>query len=103
MREEYQAIVDAGFIVQIDDPHVATRYVVRPELSLGEVRKWAAGRVEAINHALRGLPRDRVRWHTCYGINIGPPVHGLELKHFVDIMLKLREGALSFAALSSLH
>ena len=103
MREEYQAIVDAGFIVQIDDPHVATRYVVRPELSIAEVRKWAEVRVEAINHALHGIPRDRVRWHTCYGINIGPRVHDLELKHFVDIMLKVRAGALSFEAANPRH
>jgi len=103
MHEEYQAIVDAGFIVQIDDPHVATRYVVRPELGIAEVRKWAEVRVEAINHALRGIPRDRVRWHTCYGINIGPRVHDLELKHFVDIMLKVRAGALSFEAANPRH
>src|SRR5439155_1259222 len=78
MHEEYKAIVDAGFLVQIDDPHLATHYVSRPELSVDQVRRWAEVRVEALNHALRGLPRDRIRWHTCYGINIGPRVHDLE-------------------------
>jgi 5-methyltetrahydropteroyltriglutamate--homocysteine methyltransferase len=103
MHEEYQAIVDAGLLVQIDDPHLATHYVSHPELSVDEVRRWAEVRVEALNHALRGLPRDKVRWHTCYGINIGPRVHDLELKHFVDVMLKIRAGAYSFEAANPRH
>ncbi len=103
MHEEYKAIVDAGFLVQIDDPHLATHYVSHPELSVDEVRGWAEVRVEALNHALRGLPRDKVRWHTCYGINIGPRVHDLELKHFVDVMLKIRAGAYSFEAANPRH
>ena len=103
MREEYRAIVDAGFLVQIDDPHVATHYVSHPELSVEEIRKWAEVRIEALNHALRDIPRDRVRWHTCYGINIGPRVHDLELRHFVDIMLKVRAGSYSFEAANPRH
>jgi 5-methyltetrahydropteroyltriglutamate--homocysteine methyltransferase len=103
MHEEYKAIVDAGFILQIDDPHVATYYVIRSDLSVEQVRKWAEVRIEALNHALRDLPRDRVRWHTCYGINIGPRVHDLELKHFVDLMLKVRAGAISFEAANPRH
>jgi 5-methyltetrahydropteroyltriglutamate--homocysteine methyltransferase len=103
MHEEYKAIVDAGFLVQIDDPHLATHYVSRPELSVEQVRRWAEVRVEALNHALRGLPRDRIRWHTCYGINIGPRVHDLELRHFVDVMLKIRAGAYSFEAANPRH
>ncbi len=103
MREEYKAIVDAGFILQIDDPHVATYYVIRSDLSVDQVRKWAEVRIEALNHALRDLPRDRVRWHTCYGINIGPRVHDLELKHFIDLMLKVRAGAISFEAANPRH
>jgi len=89
--------------VQIDDPHLATHYVSRPDLSVDQVRRWAEVRVEALNHALRGLPRDRIRWHTCYGINIGPRVHDLELKHFVDVMLKIRAGAYSFEAANPRH
>src|SRR3989441_9804408 len=103
MHEEYKAIVDAGFLVQIDDPHLATHYVSHPELSVDEVRRWAAVRVAGLNHALRGLPREKVRWHTCYGINIGPRVHDLELKHFVDVMLKIRAGAYSFEAANPRH
>jgi 5-methyltetrahydropteroyltriglutamate--homocysteine methyltransferase len=103
MREEYKAIVAAGFILQIDDPHISTCYVIRSDLDLDQVRKWAEVRIEALNHALEGLPRDRVRWHTCYGINIGPRVHDLELKHFVDLMLKVRAGAISFEAANPRH
>jgi 5-methyltetrahydropteroyltriglutamate--homocysteine methyltransferase len=103
MHEEYRAIVDASFLVQIDDPHLATHYVSRPDLSVDQVRRWAEVRVEALNHALRGLPREQIRWHTCYGINIGPRVHDLELKHFVDVMLKIRAGAYSFEAANPRH
>ena len=103
MHQEYRAIVDAGFLVQIDDPHLATHYITHPELGVEQVRRWAEVRVEALNHALRGLPRDRIRWHTCYGINIGPRVHDLELRHFVDVMLKIRAGAYSFEAANPRH
>jgi 5-methyltetrahydropteroyltriglutamate--homocysteine methyltransferase len=103
MREEYMAIVDAGFLLQIDDPHLATYYVLHPELSIADVRRWAAVRVEALNHALRGIPEDKIRWHTCYGINMGPRVHDMELKDLVDIILKVRAGAYSFEAANPRH
>jgi 5-methyltetrahydropteroyltriglutamate--homocysteine methyltransferase len=103
MHEEYRAIVDAGLLVQIDDPHIATYYALHPELGLREIRKWAEERVAALNHALRGIPRERIRWHTCYGINIGPRVHDMELKDFIDIILKVRAGAYSFEAANPRH
>jgi len=103
MREEYRAIVDAGFILQIDDPHILTHYVVHADKSLAEVRKWAEVRIEALNHALRDLPRERVRWHSCYGINIGPRLHDLELKEIVDLVLRIRAGAYSFEAANPRH
>jgi 5-methyltetrahydropteroyltriglutamate--homocysteine methyltransferase len=103
MREEYKAIVDAGFILQIDDPHILTHYVVHADKSLAEVRKWAEVRIEALNHALHDLPRDRVRWHSCYGINIGPRLHDLELKEIVDLVLRIRAGAYSFEAANPRH
>ncbi len=103
MHEEDKAIVDAGFLVQIDDPHIATYYALHPELSVEQIRTWAEKRVEALNHALRGLPRDRVRWHTCYGINIGPRVHDMELRDFIDIILKVRAGSYSFEAANPRH
>jgi len=98
LREEYRAVVDAGLILQIDDPQLASYWVMHPELSLEDCRKWAAGSVEILNHALRDIPPERVRYHTCYSINMGPRVHDLELKHIVDIMLRIKAGAYSFEA-----
>ena len=103
LHEEYKAITDAGYVVQIDDPHMSMYYVMRPDLTVEDVRTWAAVRVEAINHALKGIPRDMVRWHTCYGINIGPRVHDLELKHFVDLILQIDAGAYSFEGANPRH
>ena len=101
--QEYRAIVDAGFVLQVDDPHLVTYYVCHPEKSMEECRKWIALRVEAINHALRGIPKDRVRFHTCYGINFGPRVHDIEVKHIVDILGRLNAGAFSFEAANPRH
>jgi 5-methyltetrahydropteroyltriglutamate--homocysteine methyltransferase len=103
MREEYKAIVDAGFLLQVDDPHIATYYVLHPELTIEQVRRWAGMCVEVLNHALRGIPEDRIRWHTCYGINMGPRVHDMELKDLIDIVLKVRAGAYSFEAANPRH
>ena len=103
MREEYKAIVDAGFLVQIDDPRLVTYYILSPGSSVEECRRWAEVRVEALNHALRGIPRERVRFHTCYSINMGPRVHDMELKDIVDVILKIRAGAYSFEAANPRH
>ena len=98
LHEEYQAIVDAGLVLQIDDPQLASHWAMHPEIDLAECRKWASASVELLNHALRGIPAERVRYHTCYSINMGPRVHDMELKHIVDIMLQVRAGAYSFEA-----
>jgi 5-methyltetrahydropteroyltriglutamate--homocysteine methyltransferase len=103
MREEYKAIVDAGFLVQIDDPRLVSYYLVNPDASIAECRKWAVIRVEALNHALRGIPADKIRHHTCYGINMGPRVHDMEVKHLLDIILKINAGAYSFEAANPRH
>jgi 5-methyltetrahydropteroyltriglutamate--homocysteine methyltransferase len=103
MREEYKAIVDAGFLLQIDDPFLVTYYIMRPALSIAECRKWAELRVEALNAALEGIPPDRVRFHTCYSINMGPRVHDMQLKDIIDIILKVRAGAYSFEAANPRH
>lgn len=103
MNAEYRAIVDAGFLVQVDDPHLVTYYVCHPDKSMDECRKWIALRVDAINHALRGIPKDRVRFHTCYGINFGPRVHDIEAKYIVDILGRLKAGAFSFEAANPRH
>jgi 5-methyltetrahydropteroyltriglutamate--homocysteine methyltransferase len=103
MREEYRAIVDAGFILQVDDPRLVSYYLVNPTASIADCRQWAAKSVEALNHALRGIPREKVRHHTCYGINMGPRVHDLEVKELIDIILRIRAGAFSFEAANPRH
>ena len=103
LREEYEAIVQAGFLLQVDDPHLVTYWVKQPELTLAQCRTWAELRVEALNHALRNIAPDRIRHHTCYGINMGPRIHDMELKDIVDIILKIRAGAYSFEAANPRH
>lgn len=103
MHEEYKAIIEAGLLLQIDDPRLLTYYISRPDLSVADCRKWAEVRVEALNHALRGLPQDRIRFHTCYGINIGPRVHEMNLPDIVDIMLKVNADAYLFEAGNPRH
>jgi 5-methyltetrahydropteroyltriglutamate--homocysteine methyltransferase len=103
MREEYRAIVDAGFLLQIDDPFLVTYYITRPDLDIAACRKWAELRVEALNAALSGIPEDRIRFHTCYSINMGPRIHDMQLKDIVDIILKVRAGAYSFEAANPRH
>jgi 5-methyltetrahydropteroyltriglutamate--homocysteine methyltransferase len=90
-------------VVQIDDPRIITYYTLQPELSIEDCRKWAEARVEAINYSLRGLPEEQIRFHTCYSTNIGPRVHEMELKDFIDIMLKINAGAYSFEAANPRH
>jgi 5-methyltetrahydropteroyltriglutamate--homocysteine methyltransferase len=103
MREEYKAIVDAGFLVQIDDPRLVTYYIIHPEASIEDCRKWAELRIAALNHALRDIPPEKIRFHTCYGINMGPRIHDMELKNIVDLILTIRAGAYSFEAANPRH
>jgi 5-methyltetrahydropteroyltriglutamate--homocysteine methyltransferase len=103
MNEEYRAIVEAGFLLQIDDPRLITHYNRTPGLTLEENRKFMALRVEMVNHSLRGIPEDRVRYHTCYSVNVGPRVHDLELEHYVDLMLEIRAQAYSIEASNPRH
>jgi 5-methyltetrahydropteroyltriglutamate--homocysteine methyltransferase len=103
LREEYEAIVDAGLLLQIDDPQLVTHWIKHSRLTLDDWRKWATTTVEALNHALRNIPPEKVRHHTCYGINMGPRVHDLELKHVIDIILSIRAGAYSFEAANPRH
>jgi 5-methyltetrahydropteroyltriglutamate--homocysteine methyltransferase len=103
LREEYRAIVDAGFVLQIDDPRLVTYYMMNPGRSIAECRRWAAKRVEAINYSLRGLPRERIRFHTCYSIDVGPRVHDMELRDIVDVLFTIEAGAYSFEAANPRH
>jgi 5-methyltetrahydropteroyltriglutamate--homocysteine methyltransferase len=103
MREEYKAIIDAGFLLQIDDPFLVTYYITRPDLSIADCRKWAELRVEALNGAIAGIPADKIRFHTCYSVNMGPRIHDMELKDIIDIILKVRAGGYTFEAANPRH
>jgi 5-methyltetrahydropteroyltriglutamate--homocysteine methyltransferase len=102
MHTEYQAIVDAGFLVQIDDPFLTDVYS-DPSLSATQRHKKAELYVEALNHSLEGIPAEKVRFHTCYGINEGPRVHDAALKDIVEVMLKVNASAYSFEAANARH
>jgi 5-methyltetrahydropteroyltriglutamate--homocysteine methyltransferase len=103
MREEYHGIVEAGFLLQIDDPRLVSYYGANPGVSLEDCLEWAELRVEVLNYALRDIPPDRVRFHTCYGINIGPRVHEMALQDVVHLLLKINAGAYSFEAANPRH
>jgi 5-methyltetrahydropteroyltriglutamate--homocysteine methyltransferase len=103
-RDEYKAIVDAGLILQVDDPALPDTYdMIVPAPGIEEYRKHAEVRVEAMNHALRGIPQERVRYHICWGSWHGPHTHDLPLKHVVDLMLKVNAGAYSVEAANPRH
>jgi 5-methyltetrahydropteroyltriglutamate--homocysteine methyltransferase len=104
MREEYSAIVRAGFLLQIDDPRVVTQYgMPDPAPSIEEYRRFAELRVEAINHALADIPPDRVRYHLCWGSWHGPHVTDVPLKDIGDIVLRVRAGAYCVEAANPRH
>ena len=103
MNVEYRAIVDAGFVLQVDDPRMATHYNRTPDASIEECRTFIAQHVEAVNLALKGIPRERVRFHTCYSVNVAPRVHDMELRHYLDLMLRINAQAFSFEAANPRH
>jgi 5-methyltetrahydropteroyltriglutamate--homocysteine methyltransferase len=78
-------------------------YMLEPDMSIDDVRRWANHYVELLNHVLRDLPPERIRHHTCYGINMGPRTHDIEFKHLVDIVLKIRANYYSFEAANPRH
>jgi 5-methyltetrahydropteroyltriglutamate--homocysteine methyltransferase len=100
IHEEYKAIVDAGFIVQIDDPALVDIYDWWFSLNgdMAGYRKWAAFQVEAVNHALEGIPEDRVRFHICWGSWHGPHNGDVPLKDVVDLLLKVKAQGYSVEA-----
>jgi 5-methyltetrahydropteroyltriglutamate--homocysteine methyltransferase len=99
MREEYKAIIDAGLILQIDDPAIAENFdQINPEPTVEEYAKFTMVRVEALNHALKGLPQDRVRFHLCWGSWHGPHTTDVAMRDIVEVMLAIDAGAYSFEA-----
>jgi len=103
MREEYKSILDAGLYLQIDDPRMVSSWDSRKDMDLGQYRAWMQKRIEFLNHALRGLPEERIRYHTCYGVNFGPRLSDLQLEQVLDLILMIRVGAYSFEAANPRH
>jgi 5-methyltetrahydropteroyltriglutamate--homocysteine methyltransferase len=94
MRTEYRAIVDAGIVLQLDDARAAVTYDrMVPPATFADYRSWLARQVEVMNHALEGIPEDRVRYHVCWGSWPGPHASDVPLKEIVDLILKVRVGA----------
>jgi len=102
MRTEYLAIVEAGFLLQVDDPFLSDIFGDSSRDDAAR-RKRADMYVEAINHSLRGIPEDRVRFHTCYGINEGPRIYEAALKDVIGHMLKVKAQAYSFEGANPRH
>ncbi|HEX5369331.1 MAG TPA: methionine synthase, partial [Dehalococcoidia bacterium] len=102
MHQEYQAIIDAGYIIQMDDPSAANLwgYAAQPA---EERAKNIDARVETINYALKGIPEDKIRYHTCYSINQGPHIFDLHLRDFVGPMLRVNAQAISFEVMNPRH
>src|SRR5436190_3764320 len=99
MREEYKAIIEAGIVLQIDDPSLPDNWdMINPEPPLAEFKKFEQVRIEALNHALRGLPEHRIRYHICWGSWHGPHTTDIPLADIVDLVLSVNAGAYSVEA-----
>jgi 5-methyltetrahydropteroyltriglutamate--homocysteine methyltransferase len=99
LHEEYEAIVDAGFVLQIDDPSLADAWALSPrENTIEEYRSAQRVKIEVINRALEGIPRERVRYHVCWGSWHGPHTTDIPLRDIVDIVLEVKADAFSVEA-----
>jgi 5-methyltetrahydropteroyltriglutamate--homocysteine methyltransferase len=104
MREEYKAILDAGLLLQIDFPRLVSSWdAASKTMTMAEYRKLAAIQIAHLNHTLRGLPEERIRFHTCYGVNFGPRVSDMQLEDFIDVIFTIKAGAYSFEAANPRH
>ncbi len=103
MHEEYQAIVDAGFLLQIDDPDLPDGWNCLPDITLPEYRSYAAMRVDALNHALRGIPKEKIRLHVCWGSHHGPHHDDIPLREIVDLIVRVDAGSFSIEASNPCH
>src|SRR5215468_10423431 len=94
MRTEYRMIIDAGFVLQLDDARAAVTYDrMVPPASFADYRKWLEHQIEVLNHAIEGIPADRIRYHVCWGSWPGPHTTDVPLKDIVDILMKANVGA----------
>jgi 5-methyltetrahydropteroyltriglutamate--homocysteine methyltransferase len=105
MREEYRAIIDAGFNLQLDDPLLVNQYEMHHSLAgdMQGFRKWAEAHIELVNHGLEGIPEDRVRYHICWGSWKGPHSTDLPLSSVLDLVLKVKASQYSVEAANPQH
>src|SRR5215470_10227912 len=103
LREEYRAIVDAGFILQLDNPNLPDGFGLYTDLDVPAYRKFQELRIAALNHSIAGLPASRVRMHVCWGAHKGPHNTDIPLKDFVDLMLDVQVEAYSVEAANPRH
>lgn len=103
MHEEYKAIADAGIVVQIDDPDLPDGFHVHPEMDVADYRKFAALRIEAINHALRGIPEESVRLHVCWGSFHHPHTQDIPLRDIIDLIFSVKAQCYSIEASNPQH
>jgi 5-methyltetrahydropteroyltriglutamate--homocysteine methyltransferase len=103
LREEYRLILDAGFQLQVDDAWIPALWNQQPELDLETYRRFCASRIEALNHALDGLPEDRIRYHLCWGSWHGPHATDVPLADIVDLMLDVKASIYSVEAANVRH
>jgi 5-methyltetrahydropteroyltriglutamate--homocysteine methyltransferase len=103
MGEEYRAIVDAGFLLQIDDPDLPDGWNCLPEITLPDYRRYAAMRVDALNHALAGIPKEKVRLHVCWGSHHGPHHDDIPLANIIDLIFRVEAGSFSIEASNPCH
>ena len=104
LRTEYRAIVDAGFLLQVDDARAAVTYDrMVPPASFEDYHRWVARHVEVLNHTLEGIPEDRIRYHVCWGSWPGPHTTDVPLRKIVDLILKVRAGAYLLEAANPRH
>jgi 5-methyltetrahydropteroyltriglutamate--homocysteine methyltransferase len=103
MNEEYRAITDAGFLLQIDDPDLADAWQIHAAMDVEQYRRFADLRVESINVALQGVPREQVRLHVCWGSIHGPHKNDIPLRHIADLILRVNAGVYSIEASNPRH
>jgi 5-methyltetrahydropteroyltriglutamate--homocysteine methyltransferase len=103
IRQEYKAIIDAGFILQVDDAWVPATWDRSPEYDLDSYRRYASESIDVLNHILDGLPADRIRYHLCWGSWHGPHANDVPLAQIADIMLRVNAGAYLVEAANSRH
>jgi len=103
MSEEYRAIVDAGYLLQIDDPDLPDGWNCIPDITLPDYRKYAEMRVAALNHALRGIPHEKVRLHVCWGSFHGPHHDDIPLRDIIDLIFQVNAGSYSIEASNPCH